>query len=177
MLVLRLSRTGRKKLPHYRLVAADSRRPVKGKVVAQLGHYNPHVKDFVFDKEKVEDYIKKGAQPSSAVVKLLKKEKISLPKWAEANLVVKKKAPKKKEEKTEAKPAAPSAEAKADAAKSEEKPAKEDAKAEEKPAAGDADTEAKAEDKPAEAKKEDKPAETPPEDKAAEPATKPEQKS
>ncbi len=98
MLVLRLSRTGRKKLVNYRLVAADSRRAAKGKFVAQLGHYNPHAKNFTFDKEKVEDYIKKGAQPSSTVVKLLKKEKITLPKWAEANLVVKKKASKKKED-------------------------------------------------------------------------------
>src|SRR2546430_500587 len=127
MLVLRLARTGRKKLVNYRLVAADSRRAVKGKYVSQLGHYNPHTKNLVFDKDKVADYIKKGAQPSSAVVKLLKKEKIALPKWAEANLVVKKKAPKKAAEKAEA-PAKP-------AAAPADQPAAPDAKADAVPAA------------------------------------------
>jgi small subunit ribosomal protein S16 len=134
MLVLRLSRTGRKKLANYRLVAADSRRAAQGKFVNQLGHYNPHTKALVFDKEKVEDYIKKGAQPSSAVVRLLKKEKVVLPKWAEANLVIKKKAPKKKEEAPAApKPVSASAVEPKETAQAETKPDA-DTQAETKPA-------------------------------------------
>ena len=109
MLVLRLSRVGRKKYPLYRLVAADSRRPVTGKVVARLGHYNPHTKETVVDKEQIAKYLENGARPSSSVVKLLKREKIKMPAWAEAQLVVK---PEKKQEAVEeANEAAPAEEA------------------------------------------------------------------
>lgn len=158
MLVIRLSRVGRKKTALYRLVAADKRRAATGKVVARLGHYNPHTKEAVINKEAVEDYLSKGAQPSSTAVKLLKAQKVKLPKWAEANLIVKKKQPKKKEEKAEEAPKpAKSDDAVAEAPKDEAKPeekaeAKEDTKAEEKPE--------KSEDKPAAAdSKEEKPAE------------------
>lgn len=98
MLVIRLARTGRKKHASYRLVAADSRRAARGKYIEQLGHYNPHTKEFKFEKPAVEEFIKKGAQPSATVVSLLLKEKVSLPDWAKANLKVRKRAPKKKAE-------------------------------------------------------------------------------
>ena len=98
MLVIRLARVGRKKQPHYRITVADSRRAAKGKFVAQIGHYNPHTKEMVANKDKLEHYLNSGAQPSSTVVKLLKKNKFNLPKWAEANLEVKNKKPKIKEE-------------------------------------------------------------------------------
>ncbi len=165
MLVIRLSRVGRKKTALYRLVAADKRRAATGKVVARLGHYNPHTKEAVINKEAIEDYLSKGAQPSSSAVKLLKAQKVKLPKWAEANLVVKKKAPKKQEEakdENSAKPAEIKAEPAKDDAKTDEKPeAKEDSKAEEK-------TE-KSEDKSAEDSKEEKPSvEAPKEEKPKE---------
>jgi small subunit ribosomal protein S16 len=108
MLVIRLARVGRKKQAHFRLVAADSRRSATAKYVARLGHYDPHSKEAVIDKEAVAKYLKSGAQPSSAAVKLLKREKIALPKWAEANLVTKKKAPKSKEKEAADQAAAPS---------------------------------------------------------------------
>lgn len=96
MLVIRLSRKGRKGLAIYRIVAADSRRAATAKVVAVLGTYNPHTKAVTLKQPELEKYLQNGAQPSSAVVKLLKAQKVKLPKWAEANLVVKKKAPKTK---------------------------------------------------------------------------------
>lgn len=82
MLVIRLQRTGRKKLANFRIVVQDSRRtPSSGKVAAYLGSYDPHTKKLILDKEKAEFYLKNGAQPSERVVSLLKNEKIALPAW------------------------------------------------------------------------------------------------
>ena len=82
MLVIRLQRLGRKAYPVYRIVVQDSRRhPSSGKVVAYIGHYNPHTKEAKLDKEQVERYLNNGAQPSDRVIKLLKDNSIKLPKW------------------------------------------------------------------------------------------------
>lgn len=83
MLVIRLARGGRKKYPVYRIVAADKRRAATGKFVAVLGHYNPHTKDLVIKKDELKTFVENGAQPSNAVLKLMKQEKVTLPKWAE----------------------------------------------------------------------------------------------
>lgn len=81
MLVIRLSRTGRNKYPTYRIVAADSKRAATGKFVMILGHYNPHTKELVIKRDETASYIKNGAQPSNAVIKLMKQEKVDLPEW------------------------------------------------------------------------------------------------
>lgn len=131
MLVIRLARVGRKNQASFRLVAAEKLRTPTGKFVAQLGHYNPHNKELVVDKDKLAHHFKHGAQPSSTVVKLLKRNNIAVPKWAESNLITKKKAPKAKkgaEEKAEAKPAG--TKAPADTLAAEESKDKEPAKAE-----------------------------------------------
>ncbi len=82
MLVIRLSRTGRNKYPTYRIVAADSKRAATGKFVMILGHYNPHTKELVINKDETIKFLGNGAQPSNAVIKLLKQDKIDLPAWA-----------------------------------------------------------------------------------------------
>jgi small subunit ribosomal protein S16 len=82
MLVIRLQRTGRKGHAQFRVVVQDSRRtPTSGKIVAQLGTYNPHDKAITLDKERVTHYLEHGAQPSSRVVLLFKSEGVTLPKW------------------------------------------------------------------------------------------------
>jgi len=79
-----MQRTGRKGTASFRVVVQDSRfSPDSGRVVARIGHYNPHTKDTSIDKEKVEKYLMNGAQPSDRVIKLLKAEKIKLPDWVE----------------------------------------------------------------------------------------------
>ena len=81
MLVIRLARTGRNKYPTYRIVSAESARAATGKHIEVLGHYNPHTKELVLDKEAIAMRLSQGAQPSNTVVKLLLREKMELPKW------------------------------------------------------------------------------------------------
>lgn len=82
MLAIRLQRLGRKAMPVYRLAVQEAQRhPSSGRVVAYVGAYNPHTKDVKIDKEKVEFYLKNGAQPSPRVVRLLTAEKVQLPDW------------------------------------------------------------------------------------------------
>lgn len=82
MLAIRLQRTGRKGHANFRLVVQDSRQsPSSGKVIANLGSYDPHTKTTGFDKAKAGFYLEHGAQPSDRVVRLLKQEGVKLPKW------------------------------------------------------------------------------------------------
>lgn len=82
MLAIRLQRTGRSGHPEYRMIVQDSHRsPTSGKVVANLGNYNPHTKALNINKERAEFYVKNGAQPSPRVAKLLKEDGLKLPSW------------------------------------------------------------------------------------------------
>ncbi len=73
MVKLRLTRVGKKKQPSYRLVAADSRKARDGRFIEILGHYNPMVEPatLVMKEERVMDWLKKGAQPTEALKRLL----------------------------------------------------------------------------------------------------------
>ena len=82
MLAIRMQRNGRVHNPVYRIVVQESQRhPLSGRIVAQVGNYNPETKKVVLDKEKVEFYLKNGAQPSTRVAFVLSKEGIKLPSW------------------------------------------------------------------------------------------------
>jgi small subunit ribosomal protein S16 len=82
MLAIRMQRTGRKGLASFRVVVQDSKfAPNSGRVVAKLGHYNPHTKVSVIDKELSQKYLNSGAQPSPRVVRLLKEHEVTLPDW------------------------------------------------------------------------------------------------
>lgn len=82
MLVIRLQRTGRKGHAQFRVVVQDSRRtPSSGKIVAQVGTYDPHTKTLNLDKERAQHYLDHGAQPSDRVVVILKNEGVKLPSW------------------------------------------------------------------------------------------------
>ena len=73
MVKIRLTRSGSKKRPFYRIVAADSRSPRDGKFLEILGFYDPRKKPHVLevDKDRVQDWINKGAQTSERVEKLI----------------------------------------------------------------------------------------------------------
>ena len=74
MLAIRMQRNGRAHYPTYRIVVQESQRhPLSGRVVAEVGNYNPATKALTLDKELVEKYLSNGAQPSSRVAFILKK--------------------------------------------------------------------------------------------------------
>ena len=75
---IRLRRMGAKKQPFYRIVVADSRYPRDGRFIEEIGYYNPLTEpaDVKVDAEKVEKWLKNGAQPTDTVKTLLKKNNI-----------------------------------------------------------------------------------------------------
>jgi small subunit ribosomal protein S16 len=88
MLVIRMQRTGRKGHAMFRVVVQDSRRtPTSGKVVAQLGSYDPHAKVITLNKEKTIFYLEHGAQPSERATRLIAGEGIKLPDWVKTSSV------------------------------------------------------------------------------------------
>ncbi len=77
-LVLRLSRGGRKNLPHYAIVVADKRYARDGRFLEKLGTYNPllakdDAKRVSFNEDRVKYWISQGAQPSDRVAIFLGK--------------------------------------------------------------------------------------------------------
>ena len=73
MIRIRLAKKGRKNAPSYRIVVANSTSPRDGRHIEIVGFYNPSHNPtlFEYDKAKYESWVKKGAQPSEAVVKLV----------------------------------------------------------------------------------------------------------
>ncbi len=74
---IRLKRMGRKARPFYRLCATDVRAPRDGKVIEELGHYDPMVADTdaraILKTERIDYWLSVGAQPSDAARTLIKK--------------------------------------------------------------------------------------------------------
>ncbi|MDD7402153.1 MAG: 30S ribosomal protein S16 [Eubacteriales bacterium] len=71
---IRLKRIGKTKQPHYRVVVADSRSPRDGRFIEEIGYYNPRVEpaEIRLDLAEAEAWIKKGAQPTDTVRRLMK---------------------------------------------------------------------------------------------------------
>lgn len=78
---IRLMRVGKKKQPTYRVVIADSRSPRDGRYIEIIGQYEPRKDPSVFaiDNDKALGWLRKGAQPTEQVHKLL----IGTGLWAE----------------------------------------------------------------------------------------------
>jgi small subunit ribosomal protein S16 len=78
MLRMRLRRTGAKKQPSYRVVIAEARTPRDGAFVDSIGFYDPLTEPATIriDRDKALDWIRKGAQPSDTVVRLLRRSGI-----------------------------------------------------------------------------------------------------
>jgi small subunit ribosomal protein S16 len=77
---LRLRRIGRKKLPLYKIVAADSRAPRDGRFIEAVGNYDPNNNPAMIDvkEERVLYWLKTGAQPTETVKNLLSTKGIML---------------------------------------------------------------------------------------------------
>jgi small subunit ribosomal protein S16 len=76
MLRIRLSRTGAKKQPSYRVVVADIESKRDGRIVERIGHYNPRREpmECVIDEDRALYWLSVGAQPSDPVRRLLNKQ-------------------------------------------------------------------------------------------------------
>jgi small subunit ribosomal protein S16 len=72
---IRLKRIGTKKTPFYRVVVADSRYPRNGRFIEEIGYYDPmkNPAEIKLDNEKVEKWLKNGAQPTETVKSLIAK--------------------------------------------------------------------------------------------------------
>jgi small subunit ribosomal protein S16 len=74
---LRFKRMGRSNAAFFRLSAIDSRSPRDGRVIEELGHYNPREKDkakqFVAKLDRCKHWLDVGAVPSKTLSSLLKK--------------------------------------------------------------------------------------------------------
>ncbi len=73
MVKIRLARHGAKKRPYYRVVVADSRSPRDGRLIEEVGRYNPNTDPSMvkLDLEKIDKWISDGAQPTDRVAKLI----------------------------------------------------------------------------------------------------------
>ena len=92
-LVIRMARAGTKKRPVYHIVVADKRAPRDGRFIERLGYFNPllpkeQTERLKLDMDKVQAWMKKGAQPSDRVTRfldaagILKREKRNNPEKA-----------------------------------------------------------------------------------------------
>ncbi len=81
MLMIRLARFGAKKKPSYRVVVIEKERARDSRSVEVVGTYNPirQPAEVKLDHERIEYWIRKGAQPSETVSRLLKKYPAAAP--------------------------------------------------------------------------------------------------
>src|SRR3954447_19949446 len=106
---IRLARAGAKKRPYYHIVVANSASPRDGKFIEIIGAYNPMLaktdeKRIKLNTEKVQDWLKKGAQPTDRVLRFL--DAAGLMKREPRNKPTKAEPGKKRQEREKAQAAA-----------------------------------------------------------------------
>jgi small subunit ribosomal protein S16 len=83
---IRMKQLGRKHRPYYRIVAIDARQPRDGRIIEELGSYDPMVKNTAdrvkLNLERVDYWTSVGALPSENVAVLVKKYRKKLQKEA-----------------------------------------------------------------------------------------------
>ena len=81
MVIIRLARGGATKRPFYHIVAADRRNRLKGRYIERLGFFNPIAtggeERFRVDFDRIDHWLKQGAQTSERVADLLKQYRSS----------------------------------------------------------------------------------------------------
>jgi small subunit ribosomal protein S16 len=92
---IRLARGGAKKKPFYRIVVANSNAPRDGDFIEKVGTYNPmlpheHSERLVLKKDKILDWLSKGAMPTERVAKFLVEAGFELPKFVMKQIEVRK---------------------------------------------------------------------------------------
>ena len=76
---IRLKRIGKKKVPFYRIIVSDSKFPVQGKFIVEIGTYDPNTDPSTVkvNEELAKKWIANGAQPTESVAKLFRQAGIS----------------------------------------------------------------------------------------------------
>jgi small subunit ribosomal protein S16 len=77
MLMIRLSRIGKKKQPTFRLIVSEKTKDPWGDYLELLGNYNPRTKAMNLKEDRIKHWLEKGAQPSDTVQNLLIKAGLS----------------------------------------------------------------------------------------------------
>jgi small subunit ribosomal protein S16 len=74
---IRMKRVGSKNHPIFRVVVADSRSPRDGKCIEEVGTYHPQQKhnNFKLDLERVDYWLKQGAQPSDTIASFIRRQR------------------------------------------------------------------------------------------------------
>lgn len=100
---IRLMRIGTNKRPFYRVVAVDERRKRTGGYLELLGTYNPltETKEINLKQDRIDDWLKKGAQPSNGFLRIIGKAPQRPPRKPKKE---KKEAPASEEKSAEATP-------------------------------------------------------------------------
>lgn len=83
---IRLKRFGTKMRPYYRIVIMDSRSARDSRTLEEVGYYHPIEKEgsqVKLDVDRIKDWIRKGAQPTSTVKRLLNKNDIFIERKTE----------------------------------------------------------------------------------------------
>jgi len=172
MLAIKLKMVGRRNQRTFRVIVQEARAKLGGKFVDDLGWYNPHTNQFKVNKDRVDYWIKSGAQPTDSVVTLLKKVETS-----ELTTYEKREGRKKnKGPKPEAGAEAPAGAPEGEAAQEGETPETESGESSqeistEEPKEEKAPEQEQQEEAPVEEKPEEKPTEGPAEEKSASPAS------
>ena len=88
MVAIRLTRTGAKKKPSYRVIVTDSRRPRDSRSLEIVGHYNPRPDpiELVLKRERITYWMGVGAQPSNTVQRLIRNFDANGPTGPEAKV-------------------------------------------------------------------------------------------
>jgi small subunit ribosomal protein S16 len=75
LLSIRLTRRGAKKKPFYRIIVTEKRSKRDGRFVESVGYYDPcrNPADVKLDRERINYWIERGAQPSETVRSLIKR--------------------------------------------------------------------------------------------------------
>jgi len=74
MLKIKLQPTGRRHQRFYRIIVAEDKSKLSGQVIDSIGVYNPYDAEnkINLNKESYDSWVKKGAQPTETVRKLVK---------------------------------------------------------------------------------------------------------
>jgi len=86
MLRIRLRRVGKKGAPSYRIVVAESTAPRDGAYIEWIGQYDPKIDPpaITLKQDRADEWMRRGAQPSEAVQRIINKNKAAISSVAQA---------------------------------------------------------------------------------------------